>query len=85
MGAWCEDRRHQQARLRAAAGIRHAGLVAFLFGGGVTCPCDQARDGVTYPDPIDGNDRPSLSDADDGGYFDERAAAYYAEGSLPLP
>ena len=35
--------------------------------------------GARIPPPINGNDRPSLSDADDGGYFDERAAAYYAE------
>jgi hypothetical protein len=65
-----------------------AGVVAFLFGGGaadVTCPCDQVGDGVTDPPPINGNDRPSLSAADDGGYFDERAAAYYAEGPMPLP
>ena len=65
-----------------------AGVVAFLFGGGaggVTCPCDQVGDGLTDPPPINGNDRPSLSADDDGGYFTERAAAYYADGSLPLP
>ena len=65
-----------------------AGVIAFLFGGGaadVTCPCDQVGDGITDPAPINGNDRPSLSGADDGGFFDERAAAYYAEGPLPLP
>ncbi len=67
---------------------RDAGVIAFLFGGGaggVTCPCDQAGDGITDPPPINGNDRPSLSDDDDGGYFRERATAYYAAGPLPLP
>ena len=74
-----------RAHLREYVG---AGVVAFLFGmgtGGVTCPCDQAHDGVTDPEPINGNDRPSLSADDDGGYFNERAAAYYAEGPMPLP
>ena len=65
-----------------------AGVIAALFGGGaarVTCPCDQMEDGVTDPAPINGNDRPSLTADDDGGYFAERAAAYYADGPLPLP
>jgi len=63
-----------------------AGVIAFLFGGGagdVSCPGDQVGDGVTDPAPINGNDRPSLSADDDGGYFRERAAAYYAAGPLP--
>jgi hypothetical protein len=65
-----------------------AGVVAFLFGGGAdgtTCACDARHDGVTNPPPIDGNTRPSLSADDDGGYFKEQAARYYAGGATPLP
>ena len=65
-----------------------AGVIAFLFGRGVdgaTCACDAAADGVTNPAPINGNTRDSLSPDDDGGYFRERAAAYYAAGSVALP
>jgi hypothetical protein len=63
-----------------------AGVVAYLFGGGAdgtTCACDARDDGVTDPAPINGNERPSLSADDDGGYFRARAAAYY-EGPVPL-
>ena len=65
-----------------------AGVIAFLFGrgaDGATDASDAASDGVTDPPPINGNDRPSLNADDDGGYFGERAAAYYREGPLPLP
>ena len=65
-----------------------AGVIAFLFGrggDGSTCACDAAGDGVTNPAPIGGNTRVSLSADDDGGYFRERAAAYYAAGSVVLP
>jgi len=64
-----------------------AGVVAYLFGGGAdgtTCACDAQDDGVTDPAPINGNDRPSLSADDDGGYFRDRAAAYYDSGAVPL-
>jgi hypothetical protein len=74
-----------RAWLRAYA---QAGVVAFLFGGGAdgtTCACDARKDGVTDPAPIGGNTRPSLSADDDGGYFRERARAYYRGGSLVLP
>jgi hypothetical protein len=51
--------------------------MAFLFGGGAagtTCACDAMKDGVTNPVPVDGNERPSLSAADDdGGFFRDRA------------
>jgi hypothetical protein len=66
---------------------REAGVLAFLFGGGaagVTCPCDAAGDGVTNPAPINGNTTMSLSADDDGGFFRQKAAAYYATGALPL-
>src|SRR2546423_1398531 len=65
-----------------------AGVIAFLFGadgGSSTCACDATGDGVTNPAPIGGNTRISLSADDDGGYFRERAAAYYAAGALTLP
>jgi hypothetical protein len=65
-----------------------AGVIAFLFGrgaDGATCACDAARDGVTNPPPIGANTRDSLSADDDGGYFRDRAAAYYRAGPLALP
>jgi hypothetical protein len=65
-----------------------AGVIAFLFGGGsagTTCACDAAGDGVTNPPPIGANTRASLSADDDGGYFRERASAYYASGAMALP
>ncbi len=70
------------------AAYRQAGVVAFLFGRalpGTTCACDAAGDGITNPPPIDGNTRPSLSAADDGGFFQQQAMAYYAGGAMPLP
>jgi hypothetical protein len=75
------DRTHLQEYLQA-------GVVAFLFGrgaDGATCPCDSNKDGVTNPAPINGNVRASLNEDDDGGYFKERAQAYYASGALLLP
>ena len=65
-----------------------AGVVAFLFGSGggpSTCACDAAGDGVTNPAPIGTNTRLSLNADDDGGYFHERAPAYYASGAIALP
>ena len=64
---------------------RDAGIVGFLFGhalAGATCACDEARDGITNPAPINGNDRASLTADDDGGFFKEvvRQAA-----AAPLP
>ena len=52
---------------------------------GATNAGDSAGDGITDPEPINGNDRPSLNADDDGGYFKERAAAYYRGGPLALP
>jgi hypothetical protein len=65
-----------------------AGVIAFLFGrgaDGATCACDAAADGVTNPPAIGGNTRASLNADDDGGYFRERAAAYYGTGVMALP
>jgi hypothetical protein len=74
-----------RSHLRAYA---RAGVVAFLFGrgaDGTTCACDAAKDGVTNPPPIGGNTHPSLSADDDGGFFADRARAYYGRGALALP
>jgi hypothetical protein len=74
-----------RGHLRAYA---NAGYIAFLFGrgaDGATCACDAAKDGVTSPEPIDGNTRVSLSADDDGGFFRDRARAYYRRGALGLP
>ena len=65
----------------------NAGVVAFMFGGGAsgtTCACDAAGDGITNPAPINGNTLASLNADDDGGFFRQKAAAYYATGALPL-
>jgi hypothetical protein len=67
---------------------RRAGVVALLYGrgaGGTTCPCDANNDGVTNPPAINGNNRTSLNADDDGGFFRERAAAYYATGAMSVP
>jgi hypothetical protein len=66
---------------------RDAGVLALLYGGGAggtTCACDGQGDGVTNPAPINGNTGTSLSADDDGGYFHDRAAAYYAGGALSI-
>jgi hypothetical protein len=68
------------------ADYQKAGVVAFLFGRGVdgaTCACDAAGDGVTDPQPFNGNTRASVSSDDDGGFFREKAQQYYAAGPLP--
>jgi len=61
------------------ARYRDAGVIGFLFGGGssaTTCACDAAGDGVTNPNPINGNTLTSLSSDDDGGYFMQKASIY---------
>jgi len=66
----------------------NAGVVAFLFGrgaDGATCACDAAGDGVTNPAAINGNTGTSLNADDDGGFFRQKAAAYYAGGPIRLP
>jgi hypothetical protein len=65
-----------------------AGVIGFFFGGGasgVTCPCDAAGDGVTNPPAINGNNGVSLNADDDGGFFKQKASAYYSTGPLALP
>ncbi len=64
-----------------------AGVVAFLFGrgaDGATCACDANGDGVTNPQPINGNNLTSLNSDDDGGFFKQKAAAYYSVGAMSL-
>jgi hypothetical protein len=66
---------------------RDAGVVAILFGAGAntqTHYVDQAKDGITNPAPINGNDRTSTVADDDGGYFRERVQAYYVAGPMAL-
>ena len=58
---------------------QQAGAVAFLFGrgaDGVTCACDANRDGVTNPEPINGNMGVSLNADDDGGFFRQKSKEY---------
>jgi hypothetical protein len=65
----------------------NAGVVAYLFGGGAsgtTCACDGEGDGVTNPAAINGNTLTSLSADDDGGFFRQKAAAYYSAGAMQL-
>ena len=82
---WLLDEADGWAHLRAYA---DAGVVALQFGRGAvgaTDASDASGDGVTNPEPVNGNDRVAVSADDDGGYFRERAAAYYEAGPLPLP
>jgi hypothetical protein len=65
--------------------LRRAGVIGLLFGGGAdgtTCACDALQDGETNPAPIDGNNRPSLSEDDDGGLFRALVRSYYRRGAL---
>jgi hypothetical protein len=65
-----------------------AGVIGFLFGGGNgdgTDASDAAGDGITNPPAINGNDTLSYSADDDGGFFHNRAAAYYTAGAMSLP
>lgn len=73
------------SHLRAYA---DAGVIALFFGRGAdggTDASDAQQDGVTNPEPIGGNARVSLSADDDGGYFRERAAAFYRASPVTFP
>ena len=75
-----ESRKHLSA-------YADAGVIALLFGRGAllqTSPADYAGDGVTNPEPINGNTAIATSTDDDGGYFRVMAAEYYAAGPLAL-
>jgi len=65
-----------------------AGVAAFLFGGGAsgtTSAGDAIGDDITNPAPVNGNTLMSLSADDDGGFFRQKAAAYYSKGAMTLP
>jgi hypothetical protein len=58
-----------------------AGVIGLLFGpgaDGATCYCDSVKDGVTNPQPVNGNTAESISVDDDGGYFRSVAATFLA-------
>ncbi len=65
---------------------RDAGVIGLIFGTGrgkLTCPCDAAGDGVTNPEPVEGNaGRESLSADDDGGYWREQSLRFEESGGL---
>jgi hypothetical protein len=72
--------------LDAAYGTSHlaqwarSGVVGLLFGrgdGNTTTNTDARGDGVTNPAPINGNTGRATVADDDGGYFRQRAAAYF--------
>lgn len=74
--------------LEVLTGYRDAGVIGLIFGtgrAGTTCPCDQARDGVTNPPAADGNaGRRSLSADDDGGYWREQTKRLEDGGGLGI-
>jgi hypothetical protein len=64
------------------------GVMGIMFGAGVGSQShyyDYANDGITNPDPINGNDLISVHPDDDGGYLRLGIGAYYTEGYMPLP
>jgi hypothetical protein len=80
--------------LNPESGRRHiqewmdAGVIGLMFGAGVgsqTHHFDAMGDGITNPEPINGNTVVAEYADDDGGYIRIRLGAYYAEGVMPLP
>lgn len=72
---------------RTLSAYQESGVVALLFGqggSGTTCPCDAMNDGVTNPEPINGNDLLTDSADDDGGYFKAVLAAYLQNGTVVI-
>jgi hypothetical protein len=64
-----------------------SGIIGLLYGAGdtqTTTYYDSAHDGVTNPNPINGNNLFALYSDDDGGYLRLRGQAYYNRGPLPL-
>jgi hypothetical protein len=64
------------------------GVMGIMFGAGVGSQShyyDYANDGITNPEPINGNDLVSVHPDDDGGYLRLGIGAYYATGYMPLP
>ncbi len=66
----------------------NAGVLGILFGAGVGSQShyyDTKGDGVTNPAAINGNTTTATDADDDGGYIRRQTAAYYAQGTVPLP
>ena len=73
---------------RNVAQYADVGVIGILFGRGAPGPTsytDDAKDGVTNPPPVNGNDRRAAHADDDGGYLRTKATAYYAAGAYLLP
>ena len=63
------------------ASLARSGVIGILWGRGAdggTSFDDSAKDGITNPPQINGNDRASTATDDDGGYLRERMRAYKA-------
>lgn len=64
-----------------------AGVIGILFGPGIkgdTTNYDLAKDGVTNPVPINGNNLEAKYADDDGGFLRVSASAYYTGGTIKL-
>ena len=72
---------------QAISELAQAGVIGLLFGagnGGTTQNYDAAGDGVTNPQPINGNTRTSTYPDDDGGLLRLNVGNYYHSGATPL-
>lgn len=67
--------------------LANNGIVGILFGAGgqTTNNEDVAGDGITNPNPINGNNLTANYADDDGGNLRLQAKAYYNQGRLALP
>jgi hypothetical protein len=69
------------------AQFANAGVIGILFGSGgagATTYEDAKGDGITNPDPINGNTAESRYADDDGGYLRIMAGRYYQQGALAI-
>ncbi len=68
--------------------LANSGLMGVMFGAGdgqTTTYSDSAKDGITNPTAVNGNNLVASYADDDGGYLRLRAQAYYGRGALALP
>ena len=67
--------------------LANSGIMGILFGAGgqTTNNEDVAGDGITNPNPINGNNLTAVYPDDDGGNLRLQAKAYYSRGVLSLP
>lgn len=68
--------------------LANSGIVGMLAGAGnpgATSNQDINGDGITNPNPINGNNLTAVYPDDDGGYLRLQAQAYYSKGALALP